>query len=141
MSAKRVFVDTNVILRYLTNDVPEQANTVEALLRRATAGELTLVTNALIVAEIVWTLQSFYRLEREQIQTAVLAILNTPGLEIVDGDLILKATIWHAERNVDWIDAYSAAWMVSQSIDTAYTFDRKHFARLPGIRALVPGKM
>ena len=33
MSARRTFVDTNVFLRYLTDDVPAQADAVEALRR------------------------------------------------------------------------------------------------------------
>ncbi len=41
----RCFVDTNVFLRYLTDDVPEQASHVEDLLRKAEKGELTLVTS------------------------------------------------------------------------------------------------
>ena len=53
-----VFVDTNLFLRYITNDVPEQADAVERLLQRAGAGEITLITNSLVICEIVWTLES-----------------------------------------------------------------------------------
>jgi predicted nucleic acid-binding protein len=35
MKPERVFADTNLFLRYLTNDVPDQADAVERLLRRA----------------------------------------------------------------------------------------------------------
>ena len=38
VSSERVLVDTHLIWRYLTNDVPEQADAVEGLLRRAAAG-------------------------------------------------------------------------------------------------------
>ena len=50
-----VFADTNLFLRHLTNDVPEQADAVEGLLQKAAAGELVLVSNSMVVAEIVWT--------------------------------------------------------------------------------------
>ena len=59
MKPERVFADTNLFLRYLTDDVPEQADAVERLFRRAAAGEMALVTNGLVIAEIVWTLESF----------------------------------------------------------------------------------
>ncbi len=58
MRPERVFADTNLFLRYLTNDVPQQADAVEALLRRAAAGEVTLVTNSLAIAEVVWVLET-----------------------------------------------------------------------------------
>ncbi|MCZ7625587.1 MAG: type II toxin-antitoxin system VapC family toxin [Candidatus Methylomirabilis sp.] len=87
MKPERLFVDTNLFLRYLTNDVPEQADAVEQLLRRAAAGGLALVTNTLVMAEMVWTLEAFYQLPRSDIKEKVLTILNTPGLEVADGEL------------------------------------------------------
>ncbi len=58
MSIETIYADTNLFLRYLTNDVPEQADAVDAVLRRAATGEVSLVTNSLVLAEIVWTLES-----------------------------------------------------------------------------------
>jgi len=109
MKSERIFADTNLFLRYLTNDVPQQADAVEQLLRRAAAGELVLITNTLVIAEIVWTLETFYQLPRSDIKDKVLAILNTPGLDVADAELILEAMTWYTEKNVDFIDAYNAA--------------------------------
>ncbi len=139
MKIDRVFADTNLFLRYLTNDVPEQANAVDRLLVRAMAGELALVTNGMVIAEIVWTLESFYRLERTAIKDKVLAILNTPGLEVVDSELVLEAIIGYSDQNVDFIDAFNGAWMVRQGVTTAYAFDQKQLNRPRGITVKVPG--
>lgn len=138
MKPEHCFVDTNLFLRYLTNDVPEQADAVERLLRRAAAGEIGLVTNGLVLAEIVWVLESFYHLPRPAIREKVLAILNTPGLDVPDGGLILQAITWYADQNVDFIDAYNAAWMQEQGVARVYTFDQHHFARLMGVTARSP---
>ena len=140
MEAERTFVDTNLFLRYLTNDVPEQADAVEELLDRAAAGEIILVTNSLVFAEMVWTLESFYQLEREAIRDKIAAILNTPGLEVIEGDLVRQALGGYVGKNVDFIDAYNAAWMLSHGITEAYTFDRKHFNRFERITVHVPKK-
>lgn len=133
-----VFVDTNLFLRYLTNDVPEQADAVERLLRRAMAGEVRLLTNELVIAEIVWTLESFYKQTRREIMEKVLAILNTPGLEVANREIVLQAIVWYAEKNVDFIDAYNGAWLLARGLNTVYTFDRKHFSRLEGLIPLTP---
>ena len=140
MEVERYFIDTNLFLRYLTNDVPKQADVVEELLNRATAGEILLLTNSLVMAEIVWTLESFYKLERGPIREKLVAILNTPGIEVIDGDLVLHALEGYIEKNVDFIDAYNVAWMLSHSITDAYTFDRKHFNRFEHIIVHVPKK-
>lgn len=139
MSAKRLFADTNLFLRYLTNDVPEQAEAFEQLLHAAAQGKYTLVTNPMVMAEIVWTLESFYHLSSAETQLRVLAILNTPGVEVIEGDLVLQAILWHTEKNVDFIDAYNAGWMLDQGITTACTFDRRHFARFESIQLQTPG--
>ncbi len=139
VKAERVFFDTNLFLRYFTNDVPAQADDVEALLQQAAGGQMVLITNSLVIAEIVWVLASYYQCSRVDIRDKVLAVLNTPGLEVVDGDLILQAVTWYAEKNIDFIDAYNAAWLLAQDMNVAYTFDHVHFSRIEGITVRVPG--
>jgi hypothetical protein len=55
------FLDTNVILRHLLNDVPEQSARARALLLRIEAGELRVRTAETVVFEIVFTLQRVYK--------------------------------------------------------------------------------
>ena len=45
------FADTNLFLRYLTNDVPAQADAVERLFRRAARGEWALITDNMKLTE------------------------------------------------------------------------------------------
>jgi predicted nucleic-acid-binding protein len=139
MNPELIFADTNIFLRYLTNDVPDQADAVEALLGRAAAGDLVLVTNSLVVAEIVWTLESFYHLSREEIQEKVIAILGTHGVEVSDTEVILQAILWYQDKNVDFIDAFNAAWVLEKGLDRVCSFDRKHFNRFEELEVVVPG--
>jgi predicted nucleic-acid-binding protein len=140
MKPERVFADTNLFLRYLSSGMPAQADAVERLLRRSSDGEIILVIISLVIAEIVWTLESYYGLSRNGIKDKVLAIFNTPGLEAAEGDLLLEAIFWYAEKNIDFLDALSAAWMFAEGLDTTYTFDRRHSPLIEGIRAQVPGE-
>jgi predicted nucleic-acid-binding protein len=92
----------------------------------------------LVIAEIVWTLESYYQIPKAEIQDKVLAILNTPGLDVDGADLLLQAAVWYAEKNTDFIDACNAAWMMKHDVEKAFTFDQKHFNRFEGISALLP---
>ncbi len=132
------FVDANIFLRYLTNDISEQAEAVERLLTRAAAGELQLVSNAMVMAELVWVMESAYRLPRSTIQEYVLIILNTPGLTIPEAEMITQAITWYADKNVDFIDAYNAAWMIGEDVLQIFTFDQKHFRRFSEVTVLLP---
>ncbi|MDP6777111.1 MAG: transposase [Candidatus Latescibacteria bacterium] len=107
-------------------------------LRRAAAGQLVLVASALVIAEIVWTLETFYRLPKPAVRDRVLAILNTPGLEVEDAELLLQAIVDYVDRNVDFADACNGAWSLARGVGTVYTFDRRHFSRLAGIAVRAP---
>jgi len=139
MGSERIFADTNLFLRLLTNDVPEQVDAFVDLLKKAADGEFQFVINPLVIAEIVWTLESYYQQPKSRIQAQILAILNTPGLDVADSDLVLQAIHGYVEKNVDFIDAFNAAWMQQQGIISVCTFDEKHFKRFEGIHTLVPG--
>lgn len=128
-------VDTNIFLRYLTADVPEQAAKARILLERAERGEETLVTTALIIAEIVWVLESVYELDRASIRAKVVAILGLPGLTVEDQEVLLQAIVWYEEKNVDFADCYSAAWMEHNGLEEVYTFDQA-FDRFEGLTPL-----
>jgi uncharacterized protein len=138
MNPERIFIDTNLFLRYLTNDLPGQADAVENLLHQAARGELHLATNCLVIAELVWTLESFYQLAPAAIQDQLFAILNTPGLEIEDSEVVFQALLWYVEKRVAFIDAYDVAWMQSRKIKSIFTFDRKHFSRFEGLSLQIP---
>jgi uncharacterized protein len=140
MKAERVFVDTNIFLRYLTNDVQNQADAVEQVLQRVAKEESLLITNSMVLAEIIWTLESYYKLSRKDIRDKVLAVLNTSGLEVIDSDLIFQAIDWYAEKNVDFLDAFNASWLLKHGLKSIYTFDQRHFSRLEGITVIVPKK-
>ena len=45
----------------------------------------------------------------------------------------LQASVWYTKNKVDFIDAYNAAWLLAEEMRIAYTFARKHFARLKKI--------
>ncbi|NJN23199.1 MAG: type II toxin-antitoxin system VapC family toxin [Acaryochloridaceae cyanobacterium RL_2_7] len=137
----QVFADTNLFLRYFTNDVPEQADQVDGLLQAAKNREIQLVTTAMVIAEVVWTLNSFYKLSREDIRDRVLAIVNTPGLLVADANLLVEAAINYVNKNVDFIDAYNVAWMKKSKVEKACTFDRKHFLRFDEITVVSPDEI
>ena len=133
-----VFVDTNVFLRFLTNDDPAKARQAEKLFRDAVGGRVSLTTSLLVIAEIVWTLESYYELAKGQIAASVEKILNTPNLECKEASLILHALDTYVNQNVDFIDAYNAFYMKEHDLQRIATWDRKHFGRMPWVEIVQP---
>ncbi len=131
-------IDTNLLVRYLTEDDPDKANAVESLLKRAGAGEERLLVPSVVIAELVWVLESFYKLEVPQIAQLVDAILTTPGLEVQDDVLIRDAATIYERDGVDFVDAWVMAFAKQRQVSHIYTFDKKHFRSKLGLRATEP---
>ena len=132
----KVFVDTNVFLRFLTNDDPAKARRAERLFREAMTGRVLLTTSALVIAEIVWTLESFYELGKAEIAEKVEKILVTPNLECEESARVLLALDMYVNQNVDFIDAYHAFYMKDHELTRIATYDRKHFGRVPWVEII-----
>ena len=132
------FVDTNLFIRYLTNDDPAKAERVEQLLRDAAAGKVRLVTAEMVIAEVVWVLESSYGLKSSDVAPLVRGILATSGLDVLNAPLVARALEYYESRNIDFIDGYIAAVMEKQGITELYSFDRKHVSRIPSITRKEP---
>ena len=127
------FVDTNLFIRYLTNDDPKKADRVERLLSEAAAGKVRLVTAEMVIAETVWVLESSYDLKSGEVAPLIRGILATPGLDVLNASLVARALEYYEAKNIDFIDGYIVAVMEKQGITELYSFDRKHISRLTTI--------
>ncbi len=132
------FIDTNIFIRYLTNDDPVKADRVEKLLSEAAAGKIRLVTAEMVLAEVVWVLESFYGLKNVEVGSMVKAILATPGLEVLNSALVEKALEYYLAHNIDFVDGYIAAVMDKHKISDIYSYDKKHLSRIKSIKRKQP---
>ena len=134
----KCFVDTNLFIRYLTNDDPVLADRVEKLLDEASSGNIALISTELVMAETVWVLESSYNLTHIQITPLLRSILATPGLEIINGDIVSGALVLYEQKNTDFVDAYIAVLMEKRGIKEIYSYDRKHLSRVKTIQRKEP---
>ena len=137
-SVKVAVIDTNVLIRYLTNDEPQKAKAVESLLNKASDGELRIFIPSIVIAELVWVLESYYRMEAEGIAELVEAILSTPGVEVTDKGIIASALKLYRDNSIDLIDAWIISFVKERDIKTIYTFDKKHYREIEGVETKVP---
>ena len=134
----KIFMDTNPFIRYFTNDIPELAERVENLLKRAKQGQVRLIVNELIIAEIIWVLESVYEMKKGQIFKLLEAMFNTHNLEIPNRTVIKEAAEIYKERNIDFIDAYTVSYMKAKGITKLCSFDKKHMKRIDWIEIEEP---
>ena len=133
------FLDTNIILRYLTRDDAAKADRCLDLLRRAASGKIELVTSDLVIGEVAWNLlaPTNYGLSKRDVRDKLLPLLTLPGLHVPSRDAFVEALDLFIETNIDFTDAFNAATMAQHGITDIYSYDRD-FDRLGDVRRIEP---
>lgn len=134
---KPIFIDTNILLRYLTGDDPEKFERCKDLFKRAFEKKIALLTSDMVIAELVWTLHSFYNVPKEEIIEKVTIIVNTPNLKIPNKKLISQVLALFSQKNIDYIDAYNAVFMKRYGCAQIFSYD-KDFDRIEDIKRVEP---
>ncbi len=134
---KKKFIDTNIFLRYLTKDDPEKYEHCLGLFKTALKGKTELITSNMVVAELIWTLLSFYKVPKLVVVEKVAIIAGTEYLFIPDKAIILEALMLYAKKNIDYIDAYKAVFMKHYQTSEILSYD-EDFDALEGITRKVP---
>lgn len=131
------FLDTNILLRYLTRDDEEKARRALALLLRVERGEEKVITSLLVIFDTVYTLQRDYQLPREQIRELLLPIIALRGLHLPGKGVFYRAFDLYVAGSISFADAYNAAYMEAEKVCEIYSFDTD-FDELEGLIRLEP---
>jgi predicted nucleic acid-binding protein len=121
---KRKFIDTNIFLRYLTKDEPSKYEKCRNVFKKVIEGRMELATSGIVIAELIWTLSSFYKVSKADVIEKVSIIVNTRNLYIHDKDIITDALVLYGRKNIDYIDAYNAVFMKRHNIGEVYSYDK-----------------
>jgi uncharacterized protein len=132
------FLDTNILVRYVTGDNPEMTEQAIQLLEAVERGGETVAVSSLVVFEAVFVCERSYRLSIETIRERLEPILLMPGMKLADKQLYVRAFDLCLDLNVPFGDAFSIAFMEESDITEVYSWDR-HFDRVDGITRLEPG--
>jgi predicted nucleic acid-binding protein len=129
----KAVLDTNVLVRHLTADPPEQGRRATAFLARA--DELLLPD--LVVAELVYALESVYRLDPPRIAELVRAAIAFPTIVVLDEALLLRALELYERERIDFVSAYLAASAERSGVGAVASFYRS-LERVESVRRIEP---
>ncbi len=118
------FIDTSVLVRYLTGDPPEML----AAAKRIVDETQRLCLTGVVVAEAAYVLTSFYEIPRTAVVDSLVTLLRkknigTYGLE---QDLAIRSLLMCRSSNrISFADALVWAAARSAGADAVYTFDER----------------
>lgn len=110
-----IAVDTNVIVRFIVDDDPQQGPIAQQCIARG-----VFVSHGVLM-EAEWVMRTLYRMTRAEISGAFLDLLDLGCVEVDDRDLLR----WAAERyrgSGDWTDLLHL--IASRAHGGFATFDR-----------------
>ena len=97
-------IDTNVLIRYLTQDDPKQARAVDALIASTIEQGSRLRVDDVVVCELVWVLRHAYRFDRATIASTLEKVLSTALFAFEDRNVLRQALDDYRARGGDFAD-------------------------------------
>ena len=110
-----IAVDTNLVVRILTNDDPNQARRAVKILK---SDDIFIPKTVLLETE--WVLRHAYEIKRSKIIFGFQKLIGLPNLRVENPDSVYQAISWY-ENKLDFADALHLA--SSKKCASFATFD------------------
>ncbi len=128
---KTVFVDANVILRFLLRDIPLQYDTSRDLFNEAQKGQIIVKTAEIIIFEVSFTLEKYYQFPRQKIIEALKSFLEASYIEVPSKEIFLMALRMYADNTgVSLPDCFLLCSSQAQGAEL-FTFDEHLKKKIP----------
>ncbi|MCX4024722.1 type II toxin-antitoxin system VapC family toxin [Endozoicomonas sp. SM1973] len=118
-------LDTNVLVRYITQDDPKQAklatSLIETKLSEQVPGYITLIS----LVEVFWVLKRAYGAGKAELLEVITTVLTTKKFVVENHREACKALRLYQEGNGDFSDALIAVLSLNEGCAKVYTFDKK----------------
>lgn len=121
---KQYSIDTNVLLRYLLDDIPSQTTRIHELLLKAKKGEVRIDVPMLVIAEVFFVLASFYRLQKQNVCAQLADFCKLQYMDIEKREVVLATFALIQLNNIGFIDAFLLAHTREMGSELC-TFDKK----------------
>lgn len=137
---RRYFIDTNIFIDILMRRDEKRFIQCSRFFKQVKSNKIKAVTGNVVLAELIWTLKSFYGIGKEEIVRRIKSIIKLRGIKLIDGYESMKAINLYLLRPIKYIDALIASIKpIQEKKWTVVSFD-KDFDRI-GVNRKEPGKI
>lgn len=121
---KAVIIDTNALLRLLLDDIPQQANQVENLIRQAKKEQIRIIILQIVIFEIDFVLRKYYNFEKQEVIGKLKSLLSASYFMTESVNIFQNALTLYKENNVSFVDCFLIVKAEAEEADL-FTFDQK----------------
>lgn len=119
-----IALDTNVVVRFIVEDDPDQAERARVFLKRCGREGVPCLVTDIVVCETVWVLESCYRFGRPEIAATLRSLLRARQLRFQSPDLVARAVDRYRRGVADVSDYLVDEVGRSLGCDATVSFDR-----------------
>jgi predicted nucleic-acid-binding protein len=120
------FIDTNIFVKIITFDSPEQVKKVEKYFRALTLKENEGFTSEAVIAEVLYVCTSrIYELDKEEVCARLISLLTIENLIMDHKQVVISALEKYAEANLDFVDCLALSYKDQAIVNQIFSFDKK----------------
>jgi predicted nucleic-acid-binding protein len=119
-----IALDTNILVRLMTQDDPRQATLAERLIQQATETGQECFVSDVVLCELEWVLENSYGATRSDLLVAIQELAGRQIFVFENSDSLQQAINLYRESKVEFSDALIGAKAWAKGAVTTYTFDR-----------------
>jgi predicted nucleic acid-binding protein len=133
------FLDTDIIIRFLTGDDPQKQVAAAALFQRIEQGSLTVAAPVTVIADAVFVLHSprLYNKPRPEVQALLTPLVRLAHFRVQQRRMVLRALELYGSSTSGFGDAMLLAAMEQARSTTLYSYD-EGFDKVEGLTRLEP---
>lgn len=115
-----VFLDTNILIRHLTQDPPDMGKRATAFLAQSDSLHLP----DMILAETIYVLQSVYQVARPQVAALARVLVSSRNIVTDDPALLIRTIDVYEHYRLSFADAYLVALAEAVPGSSIASFDK-----------------
>ena len=117
-------LDTNILVRYVTQDNPAQASLATDFIEKNCSAESPGFINHIVLCELIWVLKRCYKVNQDQALQVLEQILRTAQLQVQEPQIVWKALKQAQKDKADFADFLSTQINLASGCEETVTFDR-----------------
>lgn len=121
---KHYIIDTNALLRFFLNDIPEQQKEVENLFKQSQKHNITILVPQIVIFELHFILDKYYGIEKNKIIELLETLISANYLQIESGNLFIGALNIYKSASISFVDSFLLSKSRAEK-SGIYTFDQK----------------
>lgn len=134
MSEPFCFIDTAILVRYLTRDVEPLALQAAALISAIEHDEVAAEISVTVILETIFAMTTQYAADRATLADILVTLLVLEGLRLPDKRHVIEAVqLWGRVRRLSFPDAYHLVLTSHSEHKRIATFDKRMGNVLPGV--------